>query len=169
MIPYTSKEEKVMKISRSIMIMFVIGLLLGGCSTPIVRPDYCVDKPSLIYDTAEKLKVDPSTINQILVIGNMVALKKNAYGAQQVITTLNTLETLLSQKPTYAMVISVAYTYIDYVNRYCGESVLVASAFLPFLNKDIPISDCDRQLILYHIQKQKEMIRQMFGNQLPQA
>jgi hypothetical protein len=147
---------------KNLIVGTLVVLSLAACNTTLQRPDYCVGKPSLIYDVAEKSHIDPAAVSQLLVFADFAALKRNVYLPDQARSAIATMRNLLDTTPTYAAVVQLAGNWISYLNNYAGALVVVMPVFLTDLNQPLPISECDRKLLLAHLERQEAMLNLMF-------
>ncbi len=126
-------------------------VLLSSCAlTPAQRPDFCEGQQSYIYDLADKLRVDPETISSTLVIVNYEAIK-------------NIRLLIESGTPSYYQIMTLMSQNIDYVNKYAGTEIMLIGLFVPQLSYKVPITDCDRRCILWHLDQQDKMLDSYFG------
>lgn len=123
----------------------VITIALAGCCMikPIPIPEECQD--SVIY---QKLK-NPAAIGTMIQLANLEAIRSNTYKKKEAITAVATIKTLLEKEPI---------TFSDFLegvkpigNKYFkdyGVELLIISTTLSGLYIDIPISSCDKNLII---------------------
>ena len=53
-------------------------------------------------------------------------------------------------------------TWTSYINQYAGSVVVALSTITPQLDRPVPLLDCDRQLILAHLNRQEAMLDTLF-------
>jgi hypothetical protein len=158
-----------MKRRTAILTILIFSLI--ACQTVPSRPDYCRDKPSLIYTVADQVHIDPRVLDSLLLYANLEALRHNCYLPQQVRYAVSSLRALLQGNPTYADVVQLALAWTSYINQYAGSVVVALSTITPYLDRPVPLLDCDRQLILTHLNRQEAMLDTLFPeskSELPQ-
>lgn len=129
-----------------------LSLITIGCKSSGVKviPEGCEN--SLIYQ-----KIDhPTMVKASLFLANAAALKKGLYSTDQVLSVLNELEGLLTPESlTYQVLVTAMIPIINKLNENAGFIVLGLSPGITQLQEDIPIDDCDREIILGLIQEIK--------------
>ena len=145
-----------------ISILVLVAFTAVACQTVPSRPDYCKEKPSLIYTVADQVHIDPRVLDSLLLYANLEALRHNCYLPQQVRYAVSSLRALLQGNPTYADVVELALTWTSYINQYAGSVVVALSTITPYLDRPVPLLDCDRQLILAHLNRQEAMLDTLF-------
>ncbi len=141
-------------------------VLLSSCAlTPAQRPDFCEGQQSYIYDLADKLRVDPETISSTLVIVNYEAIKNAPlYTEDACRGAIKNIRLLIeSGTPSYYQIMTLMSQNIDYVNKYAGTEIMLIGLFVPQLSYKVPITDCDRRCILWHLDQQDKMLDSFFG------
>jgi len=144
----------------SILITCLVCLsLIFACATIIKRPDYCIGK-SYIYDVAEKYRIDPQTINSSLLLIDTIVLKAHPDQATMANTVVTALIDVFDDNITYSVLIIKFKDYTGWLNNYYGEGLVLVSTIIPYLNYNVPITNCDRLLVLYHLQEVQTAIQQ---------
>jgi hypothetical protein len=149
-----------MKRRTAILTILIFSLI--ACQTVPSRPDYCNEKPSLIYTVADQVHIDPRVLDSLLLYANLEALRHNCYLPQQVRYAVSSLRALLQGNPTYADVVQLAGTWTSYINQYAGGVVVALSTITPKLDRPVSLLECDRQLILTHLNRQEAMLDTLF-------
>ena len=141
-------------------------ILLAGCaSVPVERPQFCKDQPSYIYDLADKLHIDPQSVSNMLVIANYEAIRfAPLYTEDACRGAIKNIRLLLnSGTPSYYEVMTLVSANVDYINKYAGKEIMLLGLFVPQLSYKVPITECDRQCILWHLDQQEHMLDSFFG------
>lgn len=148
--------------------MFCVFMILAltSCATmgiQITRPEYCTNQKSLIYDTFERVQIDPQTIGGLLVTANYIALTSGLYDAKTCLVGLSTIEYVLSGKPpTYLELMSIFTEHFGMLNgTKAAMAVSFVIPYMPTLKSTNLVSDCDRMLILKQIADQRQMVGQL--------
>lgn len=150
---------------KSLLVCLVALLVFGCATTPLVRPEFCSgDKESRIYDLADKMHVDPQTVSSMMVIANYEALKHSPlYTEDACRGAIENVRLILTGNPTYYQVMMLITDNVKYVNSYAGAEIMLLGLFVPQLKYNIPITECDRLCILWHLDQQEKMLDSFFG------
>ena len=146
---------------KSLFIGGVIGLvvivyLICGCGI-MTQSQVCEEAPanSLIC----RLIPNPEVADIALQLINLELLKNNAVAAEDVMAFFDYLEGAVDNSGTYALLASYIISKTEDLAKSIGEEVVIASGLIvPFIQKEILISDFDRKLIRIHIARQKTII-----------
>lgn len=141
-------------------------LLVAGCaSVPVERPQFCTDKASYIYDLADTLHINPRSVSNMLVIANYEAIRfAPLYTEEACRGAIKNVRLALSAgTPTYYEIMALVSSNVDYVNKYAGKEIMMLGLFIPQLTYKVPITDCDRLCILWHLDQQEAMLNSLFG------
>lgn len=140
------------------MLLLVLVFIIQGCaSTPYVPPAVCVDQPSLILETFP----DPRGLDKGLLFVQLGALQGidgyTADNAHQVVDDLRqTVET--AQDLTYAKLVGLIAAKIKIANALAGATLFIVGPDIQQLAKPLPISSCDLELVLLHLDRQDILI-----------
>jgi hypothetical protein len=147
--------------------LIVLGCLVfmvSCATTPLQKPSFCkVDDKSYIYDLAGKMRLNPQSVSSLLVIANFEALKHAPmYTEDACRGAIKNIRFLVSGNPTYYDVMTLVSKNVDYINKYAGNEVVLIGLFVPQLSYEVPITDCDKKCILYHLDEQERMLDTFF-------
>jgi hypothetical protein len=147
------------------ILCLLLASFIGCASTPATRPDYCLDQKSYIYDLAEQMQLHPETVSSMLIIANFEALKHSPlYTVDACRGAIQNIRLLLSSgAPSYYEVITLVSANVDYINRYAGAEIMLLGLFVPQLCYKVSITECDRQLMLAHLDRQEAMLTTFFS------
>lgn len=136
-------------------ILFCLALLGTGC---IGLSNIVSDKPpvgcenSLIY----KYVSSPGTTDLILKLALYELAKNKPEWREPVWEFLLACEKMITlENITYRYLMLEVVAAVDYLNENAGVELLILSEVLGDFDKEILISDCDKDLLLQHIAKQK--------------
>jgi hypothetical protein len=123
-----------------------------------VIPDGCEN--SLIYKEAAKLGVTPQLIGTIFQLANLELIKNDVVAKADISQFLDDVESLLDRdQTTYLDVVNMVVSRVSEIQDQFGPEVIVLiTAFSQQLSEPIPIDDCDRQLLLQHIEDQRRVL-----------
>ena len=129
---------------------------ISGCSiatNPVARPAGCED--SVIYDTFP----NPEVVDTLLVVAAFELAKQKPELCSILDEAFGYGEELLS-KPgmTYIQFAAATAARFDWVNKYAGTELVILSELLAKFDRPIPMSECDRRLILAHLAKQRRTL-----------
>ncbi len=89
---------------------------------------------------------------------NYGLLKYSAYTKNQVLLAIDEIELFARDVVTYASLSFYVFERIKMLQQKFGSELIIISKYLEILNKELPISDFDRQLILIHLEKQRKIV-----------
>ena len=142
---------------KRLLIVIICLMFTVGCSglqmKPTVIPEGCED--SLIYSKLPYPQVT-DTILQVSVYN--FAVETGA--APQILDVINTIEAALASPGgmNFSDFVLLVNEQVGLLNARWGVSLLIVSDSLADLNVPIPISDCDKNLLLKHLAKQKKWV-----------
>jgi hypothetical protein len=157
-------KEKTMKI-KNYFLTTMACLVMAGCAT--TPSNLCIvpeAKDSVICELAGKLKTTPEAISQTLKITNIVAMETNVYTAQQadkfVDRMIEEIQGMRDLEITYIGLVryidgevSLLPPRVQVVFEVMGDSGLTTQEI------KMPLTPYDFELLLRHLQKQKELIK----------
>ena len=142
---------------KRLLIVVVCLTFMAGCAgfqmKPAEIPVGCED--SLIYSKMPYPQVT-DTILQVSVYN--FAVETGA--APQILDVIGHLEVALANPGgmNFSDFVLLVNEQVGLLNQRWGVSLLIVSESLADLNLPLPISDCDRNLILKHLAKQKKWV-----------
>jgi hypothetical protein len=152
---------------RNYFLATMMCLMMAGCAT--TPSQLCIvpeAKDSVICELAGKLKTTPEAISQTLKITNIVAMETNVYTAQQadkfvdrMIEEIQGIRDLGSEITYIGLVryidgeVSLLPPRVQVVFEVMGDSGLTTQEI------KMPLTPYDFELLLRHLQKQKELIK----------
>lgn len=152
---------------RFIALVLTLVFVLASCATvglKITRPNYCVGKPSVIYEVFEAAQIDPKTVNGLLLTANYVALESGLYDAKKALLGLSALEVLLGQNVSYYTMMQTFMEHFGFLrNTKAATFVAFIVPMLPSLSSQNLLSDCDCALIMKMIDDQRAMVVKFAG------
>jgi len=139
------------------IILFGIIILLGfGCSHIGTPPPSVCDQPgaelSLICSTCADIGVQVEDIDLLLQVAALRTLDDN--GREAALNFYNSVKLFLMTTGTYRDLIRFAQTDLDIT----GVETLILSRYLLMFDKPEIISAFDRDLILIHIERTRELL-----------
>ena len=142
---------------KRLMIVIVCLMFVVACGPlqlkPTVIPEGCED--SLIYS---KLPYPQVTDTVLQVAVYQFAIETGS--APQILDVINTIEAALVS-PTgmnFSDFVLLVNEQVGLLNARWGVSLLIVSESLADLSVPIPISECDKNLLLKHLAKQKKWV-----------
>ena len=136
----------------------VVLVFMVGCAgtTQFVPPPECEGgAKSLILERIP----DPAGASLILQVANLELLKHNAYTKQEALEVIRTIEEYSAvENITYGDLVVYVLSRFENFNKEMGAEILLASQYLKVLNEPVPISACDKALILAHLEKQRKVV-----------
>lgn len=141
------------------MLIVIIFLTMMGCGG--LKVEYtnsaCREAPdnSVICNI---FNGDVESVNAILIITNITAIKKKLIKKKQILNTLERAESKLKEIISYKV-------YADFINNLIHNSVgfnILSDHAFKFSKHSRIISNFDKELILKHIKNQKEVINSCF-------
>lgn len=142
--------QKLMKKKGMKMLLLLPLLVAVGCAFTQPSTICETDKPSLIC----KRLSNPEQADVLLQVANIQGLKNDVYSGEEALKFLDFCEQLINKSTTY-------FDMTNYISNVFDDyelEVLILSRYMPKLAVDIPITNYDRQLLLAHIQHQREVI-----------
>jgi hypothetical protein len=155
----------------SVMFMLVFCMaLLGACSTVsniCPAPD---GQASVICALSEKMNTSPENLSQILQVANFVALEKSLYTANEASEFIDQIILDLKTAKYEQRGGGPAITYaqaLDYVNKKFNVLSAEVQAVFIILNPadlaskeiKIPMIEYDINLLIRHLEKQKQIVQ----------
>jgi len=148
------------RVARLTAAMIFITMIISSCAglNNNVIPDGCEN--SLIYKEAAKLGVTPQLIGTIFQLANLELIKNDVVAKADISQFLDDVESLLDRdQTTYLDVVNMVVSRVSEIQDQFGPEVIVLiTAFSQQLSEPIPIDDCDRQLLLQHIEDQRRVL-----------
>lgn len=156
-----------MYVKRFITVVFVAALLAGCFTTKAnkdvdsLRAQYCAGGESVIIDTIG----DPVTANILLQSANCALLQYDVYSVQKANAIIDAAITYLSDSGsviTGADVFAFMYKHVEELRKELGviQPIIILSALAPQINVPDVLTECDRALLLKHLEIQKMIIEQ---------
>ena len=144
-----------------VLILLVFAILFTGCLglKPEVRPIGCEN--SVIYAKVS----NPALVGKLIQLANLKALSKNSYKRSEAIKAVATIKALLEREPLSFSDFMEGVKPIagKYFRDYGTELILIDTALIG-LAVDIPVTDCDKGLIVSLCDK---MLRQLGAKEGP--
>jgi len=149
-----------------ILVLFFISVFLTGCG--LGTSNLCVGpkaEDSIVCKLADRLHTTPEVMSQSLIVANFGALEADLYTASQAEKFLDEIQADLEKLKETGK--EVTYTeIIKYMNskynllpkKVQAVFVLIDPAGLTGQSIKIPLSAYDIDLLLTHIEKQKQLI-----------
>lgn len=132
-----------------------IVFLVCCAGTRFVPPPECEGSKSLILERIP----DPAGASLVLQVANLELLKHNAYTKQEALEVIRTIEEYSAvENITYGDLVVYVLSRFENFNKEMGAEILLASQYLKVLNEAVPISPCDKALILAHLEKQRKVV-----------
>lgn len=147
-------------------VLHVYALIIFTCiscaTAPYQPPTECIGKESFIIENINNNHFDWNTVKRLVTAANYVALYCGAYEPHQALLGIQLVRnTILVKDATFAEV----FTSVPSFFHKAGEGNKIY-AIIPILvmslNRPIPISDCDRVLLLQLVDEQEVMINSFF-------
>jgi hypothetical protein len=161
------KQENVY-FEKALMVFMVLllGLIMAACATTSQLCAVPEAQNSVVCELSAKLKTTPEMISQSLQVANLGALASDVYTAQQADEFVDKIITDIQDIQKMGKEIS----YLDAINYIDGKLnllptkikavfVLIDTAGLTTQGIKQPLTDYDFDLIIRHLQKQKELIK----------
>ena len=142
---------------KKLMVLVMFVMFLAGCSTfqlgEYTPSGVCVDSDdSVILKYTDN---NPTTLDAALLTVNFGALEKEVYTAEQATEVLDDIEGVLTDGVSYLDF----YQYLS--TKVAAASVIILGDSVDGIAQtgaDGLISECDKQLILIHIEKQRQIV-----------
>ena len=154
-----------MKLKNYALIMIICWVMLG-CSTKSMLCDIPEAENSVICALSQKMNTTPEMISQSLLVANFGALEADLYTAQKANEFVDKIINDIGELRALGRTI----TYIGAINYIDGKFkvlpdkveavfVLINPAGLADKNIRMPLTDYDFELLLRHLNKQKQIIQ----------
>lgn len=148
------------------MLLLVVPTLLIGCAhlQPYQAPECCYQEDgSFVGDSLILEKIpDPRTASLVLQLTNLELLEEtDAYGVEDLEIFLNTVEQMIKNRVEWTKLFDYILIKAASINERFQQEVVLLSKYFISLYVGLPISECDKQLLLRHIEKQRQLIYQM--------
>jgi len=140
---------------KRIFIVICVTILFTSCAgftlfpnqEPLCSPEQ--QKESLIYKYT-----DPATADFVLLIGTATFLDKHPDKAGLLIDVVEKAKTIIEEGTTYNI-------FADTIVELLGplQYVVVSPLLGSFKGVDIPLTDCDKSLIIGHLNKQLKLVK----------
>ncbi len=133
-----------------VLMIFAIGMItITGCSATFQAPAVCDGAESIILSATAD---NPTGLDKALLVVNLAALEKGVYTADQAAAILDEIEGFVSEGVSYFSL----KNFLD--KKIAAASVLILGDSVDTIAQtgaDKIISDCDKALILAHIENQR--------------
>ena len=145
---------------KNIIMVFMFLIMFTGCSW---MNSLTSDKPSVcdgvtgsfICETID----NPETADVFLQLANYEILRKGVFKKADVEKFFNEMETYIKAVDTWSNLVVYVSNRIESVREKVGMEIFILTQYSDVLNKPIPISEFDKNLILIHIEHQKRIIQ----------
>jgi len=143
-----------LKFKKAIIIL-ISALFLSGCAGMSLfpnAPEFCT--PEEQVDSIIYKYLDPATTDFALMLGTASYLEKHPEGAPALIKIIDAAKTLVEGGATYNI-------FADELMELLGplQFVVVSPLLDSFKGVIIPINDCDKRMILGHLNKQLKLVQ----------
>lgn len=155
---------------KCLSVLMVVVVLMCGCATVETinadRPTVCVGQNSLIYDTFGAVKISPKTAAGFFSMALYAALEARLIYPEEAKAGLATIEALLTQSLVsyYTAFTAVADLFGPLNTGKVAGYIAFAVPLFAQMQVKIPISDCDRYLLVQFCAEQRTMIAKYFGD-----
>ena len=123
-----------------------------SCVTTTVVPEGCEN--SVIY----RLLPNPSQTGILLKLGNLAAIDADIYTPQQAIDVINETRLVLNSYDTTYAILAM------FVSDRVGPYIMILGDLVPdFKLYDIPINQCDLDILNKHLDEQEMICRMRFA------
>ena len=147
-----------------ITMICLILMVMSGCASNSMLCTVPEATDSVICNLSTKLKTTPGVISQTLQVANLGALEANIYTARQADKFIDTLIADIQG------IKGKEITYLDAVNyindkfnvlppRIQAVFIIINPAGLASQTIKMPLTNYDFELLLRHLQKQKDIIK----------
>lgn len=136
-------REELLAIITIIMLALLLPFITSCSTTPTTRPAGCEN--SIIYKVTGDQPSLASAISTIVITEALIAKPEAAPYVRGAIENL--LGLLEDDQVTYIEFATAATQNIKWVNQYFGQRLAVYTPLLSAFDKQIPISQCDTDLI----------------------
>lgn len=147
-------------ISKAIVLVVSL-LLLGGCS---FFNQATFDPPATCLDGAESEILtyfpNPTGLSKSLLVVQVAALEKiKDYQRADAEAILDEIENaIVASDMTYAELLAYVSQKINLANKKIGLALFILGDDTAALDKPLPISECDKSLIMMHLAKQRSLL-----------
>jgi len=139
-----------------ICVAVIVPMLFSGCAGLTGKPEIpagCED--SLLY----RIVPNPAAVDTLLALGVFEFVKHNPKARRDIERALDFIDVALADENlTYLGLATLVAGQADGLTRKYGAEILVISEILRGLDREIPMSTCDRELIRAHVAKQKRYL-----------
>lgn len=142
---------------KTVLIGILLALTLAACnSTTFIPPKECEGDRSLLLQTIK----DPQALSKGLMTINLLAMEKlDNYGPKDATAVLDQVEKMVAgTHMTYAELVGYLLDKLEVANALAGAAVFIVGEDISKLNMLVPITTCDRELVLKHIEKQRVLV-----------
>lgn len=148
---------------KKLFFLIILTVFLTACAKNnlYVPPDSCVKDMNGNYGSVILQKIpDPNAASIILQLANLEAVKHvDGYTIGMALTAIDIIESLLKTNITFNYLIDEAMKQAKLVNASYGVEIFLISQYVGVINTPQIISDCDRDLILRHLEKQRQTLK----------
>lgn len=153
------------KITGLIMVFMLI-LILSACGSKSMLCSVPEAENSVVCELSKKMNTTPEMISQTLMVANIGAMEADAYTAKRANVFVDKIIAEISEvrklgkSVSYLDAINYIQTKFDVLPRKVQTLfVIVNPAGLYDQNITIPLTDYDYELLLRHLQKQKDILK----------
>lgn len=135
-------------------------LLLSGCATTYTPPDPCLNKDgsykeSLILEHIS----NPKQASLLLELANLEFLKQtDAYSRKDALMFIDKVREAINKGTTWEELFEYVVTRSAKFNEAIGAEVVLISGYYGVLAKDVPITECDRAMLMSHLDRQESTV-----------
>jgi hypothetical protein len=160
--------KQVIYFEKALMVCMILllGLIISACATTSQLCTVPEAQGSVVCELSGKLKTTPEMISQTLQVANLGAMATNIYTAQSADNFIDDMIKDISEIRDMGKQISYldAINYIDNKLNLLPKNVkavflLIDTAGLTTQGIKQPLTGYDFELILRHLQKQKEIVK----------
>lgn len=140
-----------------VMVVLLTCSVLFACSTtPFVPPVACEGADSFILKTIPDVKA----FDKGLLAVNVGTLElSKGYTPGDAIKVLDRIENLVDKADiTYAELVGLVSQKLEIANALAGAAIFIVGDDIQKLNRKLPISDCDKELIRIHLERQRAVV-----------
>lgn len=137
---------------KKLIALIVVLIFMNGCITLKPKKSVCDDltEPSRFCEIAEKYDISLEEIADIIEIGNLVAIKKDKYTANEALTSLKSIRNGLNYSVSYVFVQNVL---LDLKARYPEYFLLSQILLKEELNMTQFMYKKDKDMLIYFIDR----------------
>jgi hypothetical protein len=159
------------KHSKKMLLLVVPTLLLVGCDhlepRPYVPPPICMNEDGSRVENSlilEKIP-NPGQASLLLQLTNLEMLKHSElYSPTDVLTFIDNVELMLESSPQWTTLFDYVLDETAEFNTTVGDEIILISNHFISLYVDVPISKCDKALLLRHLTKQRKLVHQVMND-----